>query len=177
MLIDTLHGFEIIDSEISPHTNFHLVIFDDWRSAENFALRIGVPEHGLILKSSQGEIIKEIQDVDSSRKILDAMPDYERPLTMETDMRAMRNPTHMKIIGMATENLLASIFCLCPVCATPGFKIVNSINCLPCLQCGTPTRLVRRHVYECSTCLYTEQRKLNMNEGYGDPQYCDDCNP
>lgn len=177
MLIDTANGLEVIGYELTEETNFHSCIVHDWKSLHDFTVTIGFPDHGIILKTHEGEVIKGILDVDMLKGITEESLGRGAPFTVETDMRALYNPTRMTVIGKATENLIATIFRPCPKCSAPGFRIAKRIRGLLCQLCQQPTRLTKSYLFECQKCLYTEMRKIPSETKYADPQYCDFCNP
>ena len=98
-------------------------------------------------------------------------------LEVETDMRAMLNPTRMEVIGQSVEDLLKKMNSLCPSCHLPGFTVVDRQLGLPCSLCGLPTRQTSAWYYRCQGCKY--EAKLLYPEGRteGDPTFCDYCNP
>jgi hypothetical protein len=92
-------------------------------------------------------------------------------------MRAMFNPTRMKVIEGATKKLVAKIKCLCPRCHAPGFGITGTISGLPCALCNFPTRGILSYIYLCQQCNYSEEQKFPTGNFVEDPRYCDICNP
>jgi len=92
-------------------------------------------------------------------------------------MRAMYNPTRMKVIAKAVEKLIEKIKTLCPRCSCPGFGIVDAVKGLPCDCCGYPTKSALYHVYSCQKCSHDEPRYFPKGEKTEDPTYCDRCNP
>ena len=95
----------------------------------------------------------------------------------ETDMRAMYNPTRMKVIAKATEKLVIKTKTLCPKCNTPGFGVVEAVMGLPCEMCGLPTRSTLKHVYRCQKCNYQMEKEFPFDKRVENPQFCDYCNP
>jgi hypothetical protein len=96
---------------------------------------------------------------------------------VETDMRAMFNPSRMKIIEKATLKLVEKIKSVCPKCATPGFGIVDRKEGLPCSQCYFPTRSTLSYSYNCQKCNCTKVVEFPNGKLTEDPMYCDICNP
>ncbi|RTY96888.1 hypothetical protein EKL98_16285, partial [Flavobacterium bomense] len=96
---------------------------------------------------------------------------------IETDMRAMYNPTRMKVIEKAAFKLVDKIKSLCPKCRTPGFGIIDRREGLPCQQCHFPTRSTLSHIYSCQKCSYKKEEKYPNGKQTEDPMYCDICNP
>ena len=96
---------------------------------------------------------------------------------VETDMRAMFNPSRMKVIEKATWQLLEKIKSLCPTCQTPGFDIVDAVSGLPCKLCKSSTRSTLYYVYQCQKCEFSSKKMFPRGISYEDPTYCDTCNP
>ncbi|MBL0883215.1 MAG: hypothetical protein IBJ16_07730, partial [Chitinophagaceae bacterium] len=96
---------------------------------------------------------------------------------VETDMRAMFNPTRMKVIEKATEKLIEKIQSACPECQMPGYSITDAKSGLPCDLCGSPTRSVLAYIFQCTHCGFSEEKKYPHNKQTEDPMYCDRCNP
>ena len=95
----------------------------------------------------------------------------------ETDMRAMYNPTRMKVIEKATQKLIDKIKNLCPVCNAPGFDIVVAKPGLPCENCALPTRSTLSYIYQCKKCDFIKEQLYPRGIQLEDPTYCDYCNP
>lgn len=98
-------------------------------------------------------------------------------LVVETDMRALYNPTRMEVIAEATRRLLDTLAALCPGCTWPGFAVADRQAGLPCGDCGLPTRQTRRWQYVCRRCGYEHWLDFPEGRTAADPAYCDFCNP
>jgi hypothetical protein len=92
-------------------------------------------------------------------------------------MRAMFNPTRMKVIEQVTHKLIEKIKSLCPNCALPGFDIVHANTGLPCENCLLPTRSTLSYLYQCKKCCYEKELHYPRGIKFEDPTYCDNCNP
>ena len=92
-------------------------------------------------------------------------------------MRAIYNPTRMKTIKKATENLISKLNSLCPDCNSPGFWITEALKGLPCSNCGLPTKSIKTHKYECKQCFLHLNKDYPDNKYTEEPMYCDFCNP
>jgi ribosomal protein S27AE len=57
-------------------------------------------------------------------------------------MRAHANPTRMKNIKKATEDLISKLHKFCPNCGAPGFIVSERVKGLPCELCGLPSDIV-----------------------------------
>lgn len=180
VFLDLENSLEIKVREVSAQTNFAGSLCYSWEDAKKFADRVLFPAHGLILrreKSDTIEIIKGIREWELLENHIKKYITSFGQVFLETDMRAMHNPTRMGIIGLATRKLLTTIERLCPKCSTPGFDVINIIEGLPCSQCGSPTRSTLAFDYECQKCKCREQKKYPAGKTKEDPMYCDWCNP
>ncbi len=177
LFLDKLQNLEIIGEEFSIDTNHNHRLVKSFEEADAFAKQVGFPEHGLVVMSN--EIIKGILTeeglVEAVNLALANSPNGQ--VHIETDMRAMYNPTRMKNIEKATWDLIKKINSQCPNCFTPGFAITQTIAGLPCAICYLPTAITRAVIYECQKCGFRqEQLSANSNE-FADPGQCVYCNP
>lgn len=180
MLIDHRNGLELMAREISTDTNFSSEKIFLWHNLEDFANRINFPSHALILRNNQKpneQIVKGIIDWKQLRNVFEKMKQSSGSVTVETDMRAMFNPTRMKVIEKATLNLIDLIKNCCPSCNTPGFGISEIIPGLPCEQCSHPTQSPLAAIYSCNKCKFTAEKKFPQDKKFQDPMFCDFCNP
>jgi hypothetical protein len=184
ILLDHENDLELVGEELSLETNFNHQVAENIQQAYDFARKIGFPEHGLVISYQQiakdsSEIIKGIT---TEEKLIAAWnwafnnsPDGK--VYLETDMRALYNPTRMKNIVKATSNLLSKIKSHCPQCNLPGFDITQRIKGLPCGMCGMPTTLVHSVIYQCQKCSYTQEKLFPDGIDFADPGQCMYCNP
>jgi hypothetical protein len=184
IFIDKENDLEIIGEEFSIDTNHNHLVVQTLEQALKFAKKVGFPEHGLIAMSEESPtdsheifkgIITEEQLVEAINYILNQSS--TGTVHLETDMRAMFNPTRMKNIAKATHNLVKKINCYCPKCYTPGFEITQKIQGLPCELCYSPTSLTRAVIYECQKCGYSEEKLFPDGNEFADPSLCMYCNP
>lgn len=162
-------------------TNQAHTLISNWDDAKSFAKKVGFPEHHLIIRP-KGEDNRRIHK--GITNWFELRTAYEWALSqsengsvfIETDMRAHANPTRMKIIGMAAEELSKKLSSFCPACGVPGFWIVERITGLPCNRCGQPTRETRAEVHGCIKCTHKVTIE-HTDKAYADPGRCDSCNP
>lgn len=180
VLIDKKNGLEIIVRELNTETNFNGSDIKTEEELLAFAANANFPSHGLILRKSKdeyGDIVKGINSVEQLSKVfIELMNDFGTAF-VETDMRAMYNPTRMKIIESATQKLIKKINTLCPICNMPGFGITDAKEGLPCEICNFPTRSTLSYLYTCQKCNYTKEEKYPKGKKIEDPMYCNYCNP
>lgn len=180
ILIDKKNNLEIVVRELSLDTNFDGKIIKSEAELFNFAHKSLFPSHGLILKNAEEQFSEVQKDFRNKKGLLDSYHYFIRKYGscyVETDMRAMNNPTRMRVIEKATHKLIEKIKSCCPECITPGFGIKNAIAGLRCELCNMPTKSTLAHVYECEKCHYTLEKRYPNNKTYEDPTYCDFCNP
>lgn len=180
MLVDKENGIEIVERELSLDTNFNGTDIHSVDTLIEFANRIGFPSHGIILKKAKDNysfIIKENKTIDELIDNYNVLKNSDGTAYAETDMRAMYNPTRMKVIAKATERLVTKIKSLCPQCNTPGFGVVEAMKGLPCEMCGFPTRSTLQHIYRCQKCSFQTNKAFPFEKQLEDPQFCDHCNP
>lgn len=180
LLIDQKNGLEIIAREVSLETNFNAEKVTSYEQLVSFAKQINFPSHGLIIKDAadkSAQIIKNIRDWDSLKIIYDSIFKFPASLWVETDMRAHQNPTRMKVIQKATQNLLNKINSVCPSCSTPGFDVHEVIKGLPCEWCQSPTESILAYHYQCARCNHITIEQFPKGKDYESPEFCSYCNP
>lgn len=179
LLLDTKHHLELKVSELSTETNYNGEQVINLKQVYDFALASGFPSHGLILRPHQHAhvgIVKEIHTWQYLCEVFTHMMQEYGSAYVETDLRAMHNPTRRKVIARALDKLLALIQSQCPQCEMPGFAEEKVNRGLPCRNCGSPTRAVISVVKLCKHCGQEEVISYPHGE-YEDSMYCDTCNP
>ncbi|HVU97080.1 MAG TPA: DUF6671 family protein [Puia sp.] len=177
LMRDRLNDLEIVARETSTDTNFGGAVVCNDEQLLDFAGRHLFPSHALILRASKDDretIVKGITDVDTLMRHFRQLCAVNDSAFVETDMRAMYNPTRLSFIEKVTKKLIEKVRSLCPRCSCPGFGSTQAIPGLACERCGWPTRSIQSYIYDCRRCGYREQREVSGRE---QPQYCDNCNP
>jgi len=180
LFLDKKNGLEIITRELSTETNFNGGEIKSEKELRDFANTAEFPSHGLIIrkkKDDYSEIIKDITDWPTLLKTYRHFSKKEGLAYIETDMRAMFNPTRMKVIEKATQKLVEKIKSCCPKCSTPGFGITDAKTGLPCELCNFPTRSTLSYIYVCQKCSFSKEEKYPKGKKKENPMYCDICNP
>ena len=184
LLLDEANGLEIIGQAISPETNFNHQSIKSPEEALDFAQKVGFPDHGLVVMPDANtqnleQIFKGITQTEELLAIVAEVLRHspENTAHIETDMRAMFNPTRRKVIAQATQNLLDKLRQLCPQCSCPGFDIVSQKRGLPCGACHLPTDLIRADIYRCQRCGYEKESLFPQGINIAEPTYCSYCNP
>ncbi|MCU0545518.1 MAG: hypothetical protein MUE44_25670 [Oscillatoriaceae cyanobacterium Prado104] len=184
LLLDKTNNLEIVGESLSLETNYSHQVVSSMEEADRFAKKAGFPEHGLVVvvgdaAAGRGEIVKGIT---TEKQLFDAVTEGLKKSSngkvhVETDMRAMYNPTRMKNIENATLDLVKKFKQFCPECGWPGFEIVQRRIGLPCGLCSFPTQLARSAIYQCKNCGYTKEELFPDGRETADPALCQYCNP
>jgi hypothetical protein len=175
LLMDLENQLEIAVSKISTNTNYAHQQVSSWKELREFAIEVGFPSHALILRT-ETKLQKGISDWQTLKDTFKEIQLSGAAVQAETDMRAMFNPTRMKVIEKATSLLIHKINSACPVCSYPGFDIVERKEGLPCLLCQNPTSLTLSVTRGCQHCNHQVENLFPDGE-HSDPMYCHYCNP
>lgn len=180
LLTDYEYGLEIAVREVSTKTNFSGREVKTYKEVKEFAQAIGFPDHKVILRKARednSDIVKDIADWKELCSMTKSLLNKYDSLFIETDMRAMNNPSRMYVIAQAAKKLTKLLVSTCPCCQTPGFDISDVVSGLPCSLCSSPTGSILKHVYVCKKCSYKKEIQYPNSKKYEDPMYCDWCNP
>jgi RNA polymerase subunit RPABC4/transcription elongation factor Spt4 len=175
MLLDRKHNLEIVSSHLTTETNFKQETVGTIAQLADFATLVGFPSHGIILRGESSSIKKGIITWDELHLAACAMALGKNTLTIETDMRALFNPTRMKTIQHCTHLLVEKILAACPLCGTPGFAEAEWVTGLPCEACGEPTALTKEKIKICNHCGNKDIEPVDA--ALASAQYCNSCNP
>lgn len=180
MFLDKHNNLEITHREISTETNFYGATIQNEDELNTFFKKVKFPSHGLIIRTEKSDYSKIVKGISKPEILLKTFRRYINEYGsayIETDMRAMYNPTRMKVIESATNKLAEKINTFCPECYTPGFSVTNVKFGLACSLCNYPTQSTLSHIFTCQKCLYNKEQKYPHGKIYEDPMYCDRCNP
>ena len=180
MFRDKKNDLEIMAREISTDTNFGSAEVQSKEELLAFAEKSLFPSHALILSAVGDNNTAFTKGITTQEELLSVFHELTckaKTVLVQTDMRALYNPTRMRTIEKACHKLLKNIKSTCPGCVTPGFNVSNVLSGLPCSLCGRPTKSTLAHQYVCKKCGHEERRyypNLKLEE---DPTFCDYCNP
>jgi len=179
LLKDFELGTEYRAKVISTSTNFSGGDYYEWVQVLFFASQVSFPSHGLIVRKNKDDYSEIYKGITEWTQLKSAFHHFVKKYGhayIETDMRAMYNPTRMKVIREAAEKLVNVIHSACPVCESPGFDVKEVIKGLPCGFCNTPTQTAKAYLYQCQFCNHTETRQSHTAQKEN-PMFCDECNP
>lgn len=182
LLRDRTHDLEIVGQAISTETNYSHKSIQSLEAAFAFAQQVGFPTHGLVAMSEaqptqSSHVVKGITDEAQLTETVTWFLKKFGQAHLETDMRAMYNPTRMKVIAQATEDLVHKISQRCPQCGCPGFAPAERKPGLPCALCGSPTNSTLAVVYRCLKCDFNNVTYFPDKQEFANPTYCLFCNP
>jgi hypothetical protein len=180
IFIDKKNNIEVIARELSPSTNFNGKTVLSIRDLMEFADKVDFPSHGLILRPSKddnSEVYKGIIDEEFLKNQFESLKSKYGKAYVETDMRAMYNPTRMQVIDQLAKKLVDKINSKCPECEMPGFTVSEVVKGLKCSLCGQPTNSTLSFIYSCKHCEYKKEQLYPHQKTTEDPMYCDFCNP
>ncbi len=180
LLVDKKNEIEIFVRELSTNTNFHSAEIRTEAELAEFAKNAKFPSHGLIIRQASYDfldIVKGITEMDQLIETFNYFIKKYNSLWIETDMRAMYNPSRMIVIEKACLRLAEMMNSLCPICYTPGFGITEGLQGLPCKVCQTATSSILSYTYACKKCKYRKEEKFPNGKFQEEPMYCDVCNP
>jgi len=184
ILLDKANNLEIVGQEFSTETNYSHQLVATVEEAYEFALKVGFPEHALVVMSDSSTTDKSqiIKGITVKEQLFEAVTlmltkSTTSKVHVETDMRALYNPTRMKNIEKATLDLLKKLNQLCPQCSWPGFEVVERKKGLPCALCNLPSKMTRSVIYKCKKCEFNEERLFPDGLEKADPAQCMYCNP
>lgn len=180
VLMDQKNQLEIVARHLTTETNFKGQSITTTSELEVFAGKAGFPDHALILKSSEKDWSYIRKGITSARALNVSFQECMKEhgaVYVETDMRAMHNPSRMVAIRETMKRLKQKMDTKCPNCQTPGFDLVEVQPGLPCKSCTMPTKAALHAIYRCSKCNYEKKNTFPNGKTQEEPMYCDFCNP
>lgn len=180
IFIDSKRKLEIVVREISTDTNFNGKEITTEAELLQFANTAGFPQHALILSNAKNNYATIHKGITNSKELISCFNKVQQThqtVYVQTDMRAMYNPTRMKVIEQATVKLVKKIQSVCPICKTPGFGITEIKKGLACSLCGLPTNDIISHLYVCTHCNHTQENMYPNKKTTANPLHCNYCNP
>jgi hypothetical protein len=182
VLVDLRDDLVLKQRHVSLRTVFGGEVCGSLNEVKAFAERMKFPGHALVLRPQEqwrvgGHQVKGINDPEVLEHEVQSMLKEHGTLWIETDMRAMHNPTRMEVIGETAERFANELASTCPVCGMFWFRITEAKDGLPCGLCGWPTRSTRGYLRSCFKCDHERLEPRPDGKVEEDPMYCDNCNP
>lgn len=180
MLVDDRACVEVCGIAEGPARHVHGRV-ETLKALNALARKAGFPHHHLVVRPD-GENDPRLRKGISERRSLAEAFDWARAAStsgcvfVENDLRAHANPTRMRTIRAAAEDLVRRLRSRCPACGAPGYWLVERLTGLPCAACGSPTREVSAERHGCVNCSHGEVR-ARTDRPHADPSRCDVCNP
>ena len=109
IFIDKTNQLEVIVREISTNTNFYGSEVKTETELLEFANKVQFPSHGLIIRKTKEDFTDQVKGIIDWGKLHDEFNRFMNQygsVYIETDMRAMFNPTRMKLIEKSTFRLI-----------------------------------------------------------------------
>lgn len=147
-----------------------------------FAERMQFPEHQLVVRPrehwrSGDRVVKGIANAEQLHQVAEELIATHGTCWVETDLRAMANPTRMAVIAETAERFAQELSTLCPSCGACWFRITEALPGLPCLGCGWPTQSIRAFRRHCRVCDHSADTPRDDGRTGEDPGACGVCNP
>ncbi len=178
--LDIKNNLEIYARTLSTDTNFHAAEPKSENELIRFAEKVKFPSHAIIMrkdKNSTDDLIKGITVTEDLYRHFNQFMSKYGKVYVETDMRAMYNPSRMKVIAKTAQDLCDKINQKCPNCFTPGFSVTDVKDGLPCELCMSPGKGILAHIYQCGKCNFKQEKNYPNGKIYENPAYCNFCNP
>lgn len=167
---------------VSLETVFGGEACTNWSQVSAFADRMRFPEHGLVVRARErwaavDTMVKGIDDRGALRSAAERTIAAHGSCWVETDMRAMMNPTRMRVINDTAVRFAEELKRCCPVCGSCWFRVTGTRCGLPCGLCGWPTESIRSVERGCWKCGHVQFEPRPDGKRAEDPQHCGNCNP
>ena len=180
LFYDIGESAEVIVRDITLDTCFWREAIESEQQCVDFLQKVGFPNQRVIVKSSQEQPEIIVKNGSTSEEIVQNMRyllKEKGTCYIETDMRAMFNPTRQQHLAKLAHILADKLNSTCPFCGWYGFSVTSVERGLPCSWCGTPTNSVLNEIYTCKRCDWQQNIKYSQGIQHEDPQYCNQCNP
>ena len=143
---------------------------------EKLARLADLPNHALILRSDAEPVKVYAKGIRTLGELQESIPgELDSKLIVETDFRAMVNPSRQRSIIECAKLLAEKLSSNCPECQSIGWGVVEYERGLPCGDCGSrANREISAEVLGCPKCDFREKRLI---DGFASAANCDFCNP
>lgn len=176
VFIDKINQLSIFEHLYSQDTNYFTQTIYPESQLDPLLKSIQFPSHAVCIQTPTN-LFKGIQSHETLDDILKREFKQHSSLFLCSDMRAMMNPTRMKVIETLAEKLVRRIQSLCPYCSMPGFGMIGVEGYLPCQACQQHSSVFALEAWGCTKCDYQEKRLRKDGKTSIEPQFCHYCNP
>jgi len=177
LLLDRTSNSKFFFNYTSTKTNFLVASLQTEQQLVEFCHRIKFPSHGLILKKTVNAEVEIVKDIFDWKTLISVYKTLGDNVTVESDMRAMNNPTRMSNIQIGFSNFVNHLQSECPKCHYPGFSQKKVERGLPCEWCNSPTSSILYSFHVCERCQHEVIHQNPHGKTKEDPMYCSNCNP
>jgi hypothetical protein len=181
ILLDRRNDFEFYTKRISKNITAFSEQITNNLDISRFLDKTDFPNHNVIISCRLDGVFHAYKDFTNRSEVISKIHALQNvgagELTIETDLRAMNNPTRMSEIGEATRLFVQELMSRCPSCKRYGFVVTEVLNGLPCMACGLPTSSPKEKRKECKGCGYNENEPFDNQKRWEEPQFCLNCNP
>jgi len=177
VVVDRRHDWVIEGWATSVETSAARREVTTCEAARAFCDAVGFPAQGVILRAGGAAptLFKECTTHAAFDAQVAQVLQTQQTIHLETDLRAHRNPKRRAVIQQAVAQLVANAQRICPACAAPGVRVVETVYGLPCEWCGTPTNLRKAEVFGCIRCDHRYEQ--GSGDGLASAEHCQMCNP
>lgn len=182
VFVDDENGLVVYERMNTSKTNYAFYETGTNQDLDTFLKSIGFPRHAVIVKPKYPKmeemVYKGISDYLELKKVMRHCQTMcsEQQALIQTDMRAMMNPTRQKVIRQLAFKLVRRLQQTCVMCTMPGWGLIDVEIGLPCRLCSEPTEQIHYYIQGCSQCGHSIKER-NSELRVADPQYCNYCNP
>ena len=180
ILIDDIRKIEIT-GYYGGESQSESIVVSCWKELEKSLPALQFPSHHLVLYPDNVNnpfFLKGISTVAGLKKAfnLTLEKSVNGLVFIENDLRANTNPSRMRNISIATDDLSRKMNSICPDCNTPGYWIHQTKKGLPCSVCNRNTNLPIAKLWQCTKCNYGHEESI-IQDHLADPSKCNFCNP
>lgn len=177
--VDCKNDLVVVEGKITTETNYAHIDLGYSDDYSDFLTKIQFGTHGIIVRGlDDNQIIKkDITKLHELECLLKSSFLNYTSIRLETDMRAMMNPTRMKVIADLAYKLVKRLQTNCQACQTPGFGEYSVKGNLHCAVCQTKTELYQCVVLRCIKCDYEKCYPREDRLVEAEQRYCPYCNP
>ena len=177
---DAERQLEVVGRAYAPARHLHATIQSE-SELQDFALRAGFPEYGLLLRpddEGDARIQKDASNWDTLYSAFSRCLEVSasKKVFVEQDLRAHQHPERMENIRKAALDLSTRLRCVCQACGFPGFGVVEVEKGLPCEACDAPTQQAAFEWHACVKCEFREKRPA-PGPRTASARFCSLCNP